>query len=127
MIRKTIYLFAAVLIFNSCRPHRGISSNHNTKDPVIALDTVTIRSNAPEKKYNASATRVNDLIHTKLEINFNWERSQLNGKATLDVKPYFYPTDTLVLDAKGMDIKEVSMIVNGEYKKVEYKYNNKQL
>src|ERR1700733_12332030 len=101
MIRKSIFLFAAALLLNSCKSHHGITSNRNTKEPVIALDTVTIRSNPPEeKKYNASATRVNDLLHTKLEINFNWEKSQLNGKATLDLKPYFYPTDTLVLDAK---------------------------
>ncbi len=127
MIRKSFYLIAAVVVFNSCKSHHNATAQHHNTDPVIALDTITIHSNAPEKKYNASATRVNDLIHTKLEINFNWEKSQLNGKATLDLKPYFYPTDTLVLDAKGMDIKEVSMIVNGSHQKAEYKYDNKQL
>lgn len=57
--------------------------------------------------YNGSRTLYTDLIHTKLEVNFNWAKSQLNGLATITAKPHFHASDSLVLDAKGMDIKKL--------------------
>ena len=53
-----------------------------------------------EPSYNASRQRFVDLVHTKIEANLNWEDSQLNGKATLSMKPHFYELDSVVLDAK---------------------------
>ena len=61
-----------------------------------------------EPSYNASRQRYVDLVHTKIEANLNWEDSQLNGKATLSMKPHFYELDSVVLDAKGMEIKSVT-------------------
>jgi aminopeptidase N len=131
MLRRSSYLFALLLLVLSCRIRKTEQSPetyHRVKDPVVPLDTITVSGKAPEqKRYNASAPRINDLIHTRLEVSFNWEKSQLNGKATLTLKPYFYPVDTLVLDAKGMEFKEVSMLVGNEHKKLEYKYDLKQL
>jgi aminopeptidase N len=131
MLRRCIYLLSTLLVINACRTRKTEPSPetyHRPTDPVLPLDTVTVGGNVPEqKKYNASAPRVNDLLHTKLEVNFNWEKSQLNGKATLTLKPYFYPVDTLVLDAKGMELKEISMLNGTEHKKLEYKYDLKQI
>ena len=61
-----------------------------------------------EPSYNASRQRFVDLVHTKIEANLNWEDSQLNGKATLSMKPHIYELDSVVLDAKGMEIKSVT-------------------
>ena len=57
--------------------------------------------------YNSSRTLKNDIIHTKLEVNFDWSNSTMNGIATITAKPHFYETDSLILDAKGMDIKNI--------------------
>ena len=70
--------------------------------------------------YNPSATILTDLIHTKLEVSFNWEKSELNGIATITASPYFYATDSLILDAKAMEIHSVS--VNGN--KSDFVYND---
>ncbi|MDC0302097.1 M1 family metallopeptidase [bacterium] len=70
--------------------------------------------------YNPSNTILTDLVHTKLEVSFNWNESQLNGKATITAKPHFYESDELVLDAKGMDILKVQM--NGA--DLNYAYND---
>lgn len=70
--------------------------------------------------YNPSNTILTDLIHTKLEVSFNWNESQLNGKATITAKPHFYESDELILDAKGMDIVKVQM--NGA--DLNYTYND---
>jgi len=77
--------------------------------------------------YFPSKTRINDLLHTRLEIKFNWDSAWAYGKATLQFRPYFYPTDSLILDAKGFEIKEIS-VLNGENKKsLIYTYNNSKI
>ncbi len=70
--------------------------------------------------YNPANTILTDLVHTKLEVSFNWEESQLNGKATITAKPHFYESDKLILDAKGMDVLKVQM--NGA--DLNYTYND---
>lgn len=60
--------------------------------------------------YRESAARVNDLVHTKLEVTFDYAKSYMYGKAWITLKPHFYPTDSLVLDAKGMDINKLSLV-----------------
>lgn len=79
-------------------------------EPVINLDTLKVYAEEPPKKkiYQATNTRLSDIIHTKLEVSFDWQNSQLKGKATITARPYFYPTNMLMLDARGMDIKSVS-------------------
>lgn len=78
-------------------------------EPAIDLDTIKVLAEEPPKKkiYQASITKTNDIIHTKLWVSFDWQKSYLNGKAELLVKPYFYPTNTLYLNARGMDIKSI--------------------
>ena len=76
--------------------------------------------------YNPSNTILTDLIHTKLQVSFNWEKSQLNGIATITAKPHFYASDKLILDARGMDILNVYM--NGSFNEtmnnLEYTYDD---
>jgi aminopeptidase N len=68
-------------------------------------------TNTPPKKeiYRGSNPIVCDLIHTKLEVNFDWTFSRLNGKATINMKPHFYPTRMCYLNARGFDIKSVKL------------------
>lgn len=73
--------------------------------------------------YNPSRTLFVDLVHTKLEVNFNWMQSRMNGKATITMKPHFYDTDSVVLDAKGMDILKVEMMG----KPLSYQYDSTKL
>jgi aminopeptidase N len=53
---------------------------------------------------------VNDLVHTKLDVKFDWEKRYLYGKAWITLKPHFYDTDSLRLDAKGFDIHKIEMV-----------------
>jgi aminopeptidase N len=36
------------------------------------------------------------------------------GKEWVTLKPHFYPTDSLRLDAKGMDLKTIALVKNGK-------------
>jgi len=52
-----------------------------------------------KKVYRSFPEKINDLVHTRLEATLVFERSELEGKATLTLQPHFYPTDSVILDA----------------------------
>ena len=79
------------------------------------------------KVYRGSATKINDLVHTKLDVKFDYLKSWMYGKAWITLKPHFYPTDSLTLDAKGMDIKEVAIMKGSSTVALKYTYNGTQL
>jgi aminopeptidase N len=80
-----------------------------------------------KKEYRATATKVNDLVNTKLDAKFDFDKSYMHGKAWITLKPHFYPTDSLRLDAKGMDIHKVTIVKNGKETPLKYNYDNWQL
>ena len=90
--------------------------------------TVFAQSNDSWKKeYRGFATKENDLIHTKIDVHFDYTNSQLMGKVWLTLKPHFYATDSLWLDAKGMDIHKVEMVNNGKNIPLKYDYDSIRL
>ncbi|HHM21882.1 MAG TPA: alanyl aminopeptidase, partial [Bacteroidetes bacterium] len=77
-------------------------------DDMAVEDTIVESDDIRLEVYHPSPTRTNDLLHTRLELRFNWEKEQVLGKATLTLKPYFYPTGKVTLDAKGFEFHQVS-------------------
>lgn len=78
-----------------------------------------------KEDFRATNTREFDLVHTKLEISFDWDRQWVLGQATLDLTPVFYPQELVLIDAKGMQIDEVLRVDNQERStnSLEYDYN----
>ncbi|MEE9407501.1 MAG: M1 family aminopeptidase [Polaribacter sp.] len=76
-----------------------------------------------QNSYRAENDKVHSLVHTKLKVDFNFAKKQLNGEAWVTAKPHFYATNKITLDAKGMIIHQVSL----ENKKLEYFYNHFEL
>jgi aminopeptidase N len=58
--------------------------------------------------YQATAKKSHDLVHTELDVRFDWAKKHLLGKAILTLKPHFYDSDLLELDAKGFDIHKIT-------------------
>ncbi|WP_106915050.1 M1 family metallopeptidase [Chryseobacterium aurantiacum] len=75
-----------------------------------------------EKVYRATHTKVTELKHTKLKVNFDYQKEQMNGEEWLTASPYFYATNELILDAKGMLIHEVALDNNGKKSPLKYEY-----
>jgi aminopeptidase N len=81
-----------------------------------------------KKNYRSFSTKINDLVHTKLDARFDYAKSQLNGKVWITLKPHFYPTDSLLLDAKGMKINKVEIVkAAGKNSVLKYTYDNSYL
>jgi aminopeptidase N len=94
---------------------------------VSAQDSEGQSDTSWKKIYRASYPRINDLVHTKLDVKFDYSKSWMYGKAWITLKPHFYATDSLRLDAKGMEIKEVAMIKGTSKSTLKYKYDGMQL
>ena len=77
-----------------------------------------------EKVYRATHTKTTELKHTKLKVNFDYQKEQMNGEEWLTASPYFYPSNQLVLDAKGMLIHEVALDNNGNRTPLKFDYKN---
>jgi aminopeptidase N len=117
------YLILALSAFlSACSSTQTLNDELGLDDDVVIMDPLVIE--APKEMYNASERKVNDLIHTRLDITLDWEKQQLNGQATLEFKPYFYATDRLLLDAKGFDLHKVSLVTDSGYIDLEYTYDN---
>lgn len=80
-----------------------------------------------KKLYRETAPLINDLVHTKLAVNFDYDKAYMNGKAWITLKPHFYPTDSLLLDAKGMEISNVSIVKGNSKLPLKYEYDDLQL
>jgi len=94
-------------------------SYSQTAEP--AADTswkVTYRA-TPEKTFN--------LVHTKLQVKFDLAKTYLYGQAWISLQPHFYEQSTLSLDAKGMEIKEVSLVEKTGRNKLNYTYNGENI
>ena len=95
-----------------------------------SLEGVDVKPDDPTQldtlaPYNPSHTFEHDLIHTKIAISFDWAKKRANGKATLTLRPWFYATDIVTLDAKNFDITAVTF--DGKSEPLKYDYNNEQL
>ena len=121
MKKEKILLCAAVIfIVASCKTTQQTSTQ--------STSSKTEETKLPEIKiYHASNTRLSDIIHHELRVSFDWYKKYLFGQSTLTIKPYFYSTDSLYLDARGMEIKEVSFYSGSDKKPLDYKYENDSL
>lgn len=114
---KTSSLVMITLMMYACK---------NTK---IASDTGyvvpdTMKVEEPSKgEYRASRTKKIDILHTKLNLSFNWDSAFAMGEANIILKPYFYPLNTIELDAKQFQIHEVAEIMGDIKKELNYSYD----
>lgn len=102
---------------------------------VLLLFTTTLnlvaqhddRDTAWKKIYRESPEMINDLVHTKLDVSFDYDKAYMYGKAWITLKPHFYPTDSLTLDAKGMDIHKVALVKGTTLQPLKYEYDGWEL
>ncbi len=135
---QILYFLAFILFLAGCRATQNASEGDGEEIIEVVtfeerdLDTLFVV--APRKfntnkyklpTYNPSSKRENDLLHTKLAVQFDWLKQHVLGEATLQLSPYFFDSNSLLLDAKGFDVRRVGMI-NGQ-DTVDLKFfNNKE-
>lgn len=73
--------------------------------------------------YKAEREKINDLVHTKLKVDFNFSNKTMNGEAWITAKPHFYNTNKVTLDANSMLIHKITL----NNIDVPYNYNEYEL
>ena len=73
--------------------------------------------------YRAAYPKINDLVHTKLQAKFDYGKSYMYGNVWITLKPHFYPTDSLTLDAKGMELHKVALSAGASATPLKYEYD----
>ena len=120
-MKSTYYssLLVSLLLLSiySCKSSKSISH-----DKQVYLPEVKIEGNEPNTNYRASYTKSFDLIHTSLDVRFDWAKQYLYGKATLSLHPHFYPSQKVVLNAQGMEVLRVAKIVKTDTIALDYQY-----
>lgn len=129
-ILKFLVALVALSLFTSCKSSKVAvkQTKSDTLKPDINIKDSVKTSRQP---YRASRKRTHDLLHTRLDVRFDWKKRHLLGKAMLVMRPYFYPQDSVVLDAKGFDIQAVKIITRkGEQEfeeALKYRYDRRKL
>ncbi len=107
MFKNFIYILFISIAFLGCKPSQVV---HLPEHTVFVEDPNKI---AIRPVYQASNTKEFDLIHTKLDVRFNWMKAHLYGKAEISLTPHFYSNNELTLDARGMNIEKVQLLTMG--------------
>lgn len=122
MYKSLLILPLIALVVQACLPTKQESDRVNK-----AKVTTIVKQHKAEYPYHASETRTFDLIHTDLNVVPMWDNQTLQGVAKLTLKPYFYPTNELILDAKGMSLKSVGLLLETGVKTLQYEYDSLQI
>ncbi|MBK6362076.1 MAG: M1 family metallopeptidase [Saprospiraceae bacterium] len=119
MVKKSIKVILTgitIVIYLSCASKKDLplteidnDFREEMLDTLYVTDDENQRDTLP-KIYRASATMFYDLLHTKLDLRFDWEKQLVLGKATLTVAPYFYPIQTVRFDAVNFEINNVVLL-----------------
>ena len=127
-----LFLIPFIFLF-SCKAKKIVDTipeytiEERTLDSLVVTAPRIVKEEKDYKlpKYNESYLRTHDLIHTKLDLKFDWKNEQVIGKATLTLEPLFYPSSTLILDAKGFVFNKVTYEDGSE--NLKYKYDGELL
>jgi aminopeptidase N len=90
-----LLIFTGLIV--GCRPKKQTPTKPLPEDKSLSI-------------YRASVTQVNDLVHTSLDLEPDFLKKELKGRARLTIAPHFYPTDSLILDARYMRILSVARL-----------------
>lgn len=112
-MRSIHVIFLLAFVFSvACKPSALVSTS---TDPI--QEEISGAKGLPDQlvhdkekllaRYKGSRERKFDLLHTSLDLRFDYDSQRVIGKAELVLKPYFYKQHILELDAQDFDINSV--------------------
>lgn len=79
------------------------------------------------REYQPSRTRDFDLIHTALKLEFDYTGRRVLGQAVLEVIPFFYNQEVLILDAKDFEVHDTWLAEDRDTVRLAFEYDQKKL
>jgi len=118
-LRLLGFLLGTIGLISACSGPRSADSNPVYSVELRNLDTLEVQADRPDRLkdadeitlplYRATPERKADILHTSLHLQFDWATETVIGSAELTFTPFFYPIDTLVLDAKELEVQSVTL------------------
>ncbi len=131
-MKLKLFLSLFFLLLLSCNTNKIVldnpeNSENYTQSPSDTYQKIISQKEKIIANYRASKTIINDLINTQLHISFNYSEKQADGLAVITLKPHFYPSDSLILDAKEFDIKYIHLKTKNRSIPLSYSYKNNKI
>ncbi len=104
MLRLGVFLCVTAFLVSCVAANKGNITGTDPSDQ-LKLPISPIGYNALPRK--PTPTRIVELTHTVLDLEVDWSRKVISGKAELTLRPYFYPTDSVLIDAKNLQIDTI--------------------
>lgn len=110
---KTIHfvIFIGFLFsLNACVSQKGVALYMQERKAAanVQLSEVKIKPQIPNR-HKIIPPKIIDILHSDIEVKFNWETHQCIGKEKIILKSFMYETDSIVLDAKSMIFHEIKL------------------
>lgn len=118
-INVSALLLTGIILVAACNPGKRLAKKN------VLLDSITVNSSS--SVYRAATSIEWEIVNTMVSLDFDMPAKTAHGKAELYLRPYFYATDSLVLDAKSMEIKDVTIVEKGSKEKANYIYKDDKL
>ncbi|WBL43357.1 M1 family metallopeptidase [Algoriphagus halophytocola] len=77
--------------------------------------------------YKPAATKLFDILHTELDLAFDYQNQTVTGTAELTIRPFFHPQQELVLDAQDFELGRIYYENGGEPQSTGYRYDGQQV
>ncbi|MCB0657962.1 MAG: M1 family metallopeptidase [Saprospiraceae bacterium] len=134
-VNLLVLLLVGSFFFTHCHTTKHMVADQPVpvEEPITLqedLDTLTVTADSSEPVepndlplYRATYNRTADLLHTKLDVRFDWDNQFVIGKADLDFTAVFTPIDQVTLDAKNFDISAITL----NNQPVQYHYDEQQI
>lgn len=121
-MRFQVFLLALLIL--------GCSSNKQSQHLVTDSSKPKVENQKDSLRYQplykATTELAWDLIHSNLVVSFDFKNETVLGEAILKLSPHFYAKKGISIDAKAVDIKEVT-ILNDSSNSVKYTYTGTKL
>eukprot|EP01030_Chromulinospumella_sphaerica_P034564 gene34564-biopygen19520 len=99
----------AILALSCASLHSYAQNNNDTTIEHIDLDTITVSAEAGPAKYRLTSPTTWDIVHTRIALSFDGMKKTAAVTEWIKLHPYYYPIDTLVLDAKSMKFDSITL------------------
>lgn len=126
------YIFILLAFWMSCKSTQTAlkSDKQEVETEVRDLDTLVVSETAvdtntnekyPQPIYRASQKRTIDLVHTRLDLRFDYQNERVLGEARIDFTPIFDPVRSFELDAQYFDIHSIT---NEQGREIDFTYED---
>lgn len=139
-LKKTnwsISVLLALLVSFACQTNKispinsqvtgAVANKEELGDIDSSLEIDYVGDGEDRERYRSSATRLFDILHTDLDLAFDWQSQTVLGEAVLTVKPFLKPQNILVLDARDFEFHGIYLLDQAEKLELDYVYETKQV